>query len=317
MNINAVGFDFSKFVPGFDFLKQITQPRSMMPSPAQWVAPTVDPEEVERRIQELRTVQFWLEQNTTALKATIQALEVQKMTLTTLKDMNVGLNDMAQVFQQGVADTVSSVTQAVKAAVPEAPAQESAAVPASAVTWHEVPVQAAQGAASGDEAAAEAGESPLNAAFAHAGQWWGSMMQTFQSIAQQAQEDVLQRQAEFLKAQEEMAQQVAAAMPEVAAGVAAAEPAASSVKPAKPAARATAARKPAAAKPKASAGAAKTAPGKAAKPATAARTAPRAAAAAGTSTAGSPKAAAKPAAARKPAVKRPAAAKAPAEKPRS
>ena len=44
MNINAVGFDFSKFVPGFDFLKQITQPRSMMPSPAQWVAPTVDPE---------------------------------------------------------------------------------------------------------------------------------------------------------------------------------------------------------------------------------------------------------------------------------
>ena len=88
MNINAVGFDFSKFVPGFDFLKQITQPRSMMPSPAQWVAPTVDPEEVERRIQELRTVQFWLEQNTTALKATIQALEVQKMTLATLKGMN-------------------------------------------------------------------------------------------------------------------------------------------------------------------------------------------------------------------------------------
>ena len=256
MNINAVGFDFSKFVPGFDFLKQITQPRSMMPSPAQWVAPTVDPEEVERRIQELRTVQFWLEQNTTALKATIQALEVQKMTLTTLKDMNVGLNDMAQVFQQGVADTVSSVTQAVKAAVPEAPAQESAAVPASAVTWHEVPVQAAQGAASGDETAAEAGESPLNAAFAQASQWWGSMMQTFQSIAQQAQEDVLQRQAEFLKAQENMAQQVAAAVPEVAAGVAAAEPAASSAKAAKPAARTAATRKPAAAKPTAASAAA-------------------------------------------------------------
>lgn len=307
MNINAVGFDFSKFVPGFDFLKQITQPRSMMPSPAQWVAPTVDPEEVERRIQELRTVQFWLEQNTTALKATIQALEVQKMTLTTLKDMNVGLNDMAQVFQQGVADTVSSVTQAVKAAVPEAPAQESAAVPASAVTWHEVPVQAAQGAASGDETAAEAGESPLNAAFAQASQWWGSMMQTFQSIAQQAQEDVLQRQAEFLKAQEDMAQQVAAAVPEVAAGVAAAEPAASSAKAAKPAARTAATRKPAAAKPTAASAAAQAATGKAAaKPATAART----------KIAASPKAAAKPAAARKPSVKRPAAAKAPA-KPRS
>ena len=239
MNINAVGFDFSKFVPGFDFLKQITQPRSMMPSPAQWVAPTVDPEEVERRIQELRTVQFWLEQNTTALKATIQALEVQKMTLTTLKDMNVSMNDMAQVFQQGMADTVSSVTQAVKAAVPEAPAE---AAPASTVTWHEVPVQPA--AAAEAEPPAQEEESPLNAAFAQAGQWWGSMMQTFQSIAQQAQEDVLQRQAEFLKAQEEVAQQVAVAMPEMAAAAASPVQADAPAATARPAAGKAPARKP-------------------------------------------------------------------------
>ncbi|WP_323032080.1 PhaM family polyhydroxyalkanoate granule multifunctional regulatory protein [Brachymonas denitrificans] len=296
MNINAVGFDFSKFVPGFDFLKQITQPRSMMPSPAQWVAPTVDPEEVERRIQELRTVQFWLEQNTTALKATIQALEVQKMTLTTLKDMNVSMNDMAQVFQQGMADTVSSVTQAVKAAVPEAPAEPA---PASTVTWHEVPVQPAATAA-GAETPAQEEESPLNAAFAQAGQWWGSMMQTFQSIAQQAQEDVLQRQAEFLKAQEEVAQQVAAAMPEMAAAAASPVQADAPAATARPAAGKAPARKPAAdtaaAKAKTSPTAAKTGASKpAARPA--AKPAARAAAA-------KPAASAKPAAPRKPAASR-------------
>lgn len=273
MNISAAGFDFSKFVPGFDFLKQMTQPRSLMPSPAQWVAPTVDPEEVDRRIQELRTVQFWLEQNTTALKATIQALEVQKLTLTTLKSMNVGLNDMAQVFQQGVADTVSSVTQAVKAAVPEAPADE----PASATTWHEVPVQSAASTAAEPEeapAAGQEGESPFNTAFAQAGQWWGSMMQTFQSIAQQAQEDVLQRQSEFLKAQEEMAQQVAAAMPDM-------QPAEAPAPASRPSASSKAAAKPAASKP----AGAKPAAGKAAVKSAAPR-------------AGASRAAAKPAAAR-------------------
>ena len=34
-----------------------------LPSIGQWVAPTLNPEELEKRIEELRTVQFWLEQN--------------------------------------------------------------------------------------------------------------------------------------------------------------------------------------------------------------------------------------------------------------
>ena len=180
MSTNAAGFDFSKFVPGFDFLRQMAQPNRMAGAPAaQWVAPTVDPEEVDRRIQELRTVLFWLEQNTTALKATIQALEVQKMTLTTLQQMNVGMQDMAKSF---------SAPMAQMAATPE---------PAAA------PSPAAAQAPAGEPAA------PLNQALAQAGQWWGSMLQTFGQIAQQAQTDVAQNQAEFLKTQEEAAQQMA------------------------------------------------------------------------------------------------------------
>ncbi len=86
---------FTKLVPGFDFLQSLVKNAgSAMPSIGQWVAPTLNPEELEKRIEELRTVQFWLEQNARMLGATIQALEVQRMTLSTLKTMNVQMNDL-------------------------------------------------------------------------------------------------------------------------------------------------------------------------------------------------------------------------------
>ncbi|MBX9960018.1 MAG: hypothetical protein K2Y15_07780 [Burkholderiaceae bacterium] len=77
---------FGPFVPGFDFLQKLAQGGNA--SFQQWVAPTMDPEALDKRIGELRAVHFWLEQNTAALKATLQALEVQKMTLATLRSMN-------------------------------------------------------------------------------------------------------------------------------------------------------------------------------------------------------------------------------------
>jgi hypothetical protein len=91
------GFNFDNFLPGFDFLKQFAQanPAAGMPSAAQWVTPTLDPVELDKRIQDLKSVQFWLDQNAKALSATIQALEVQRMTLSTLQSMNVGMADVA------------------------------------------------------------------------------------------------------------------------------------------------------------------------------------------------------------------------------
>ena len=90
-------FSFDNFMPGFDFLKKFAQanPAASMPSASQWVTPTLDPEELDKRIQELKSVQFWLDQNAKALSATIQAMEVQRMTLSTLQSMNVGMADVA------------------------------------------------------------------------------------------------------------------------------------------------------------------------------------------------------------------------------
>ena len=91
---------FAKLVPGFDFLQGLVKNAgAALPSIGQWVAPTLNPEELEKRIGELRTVQFWLEQNAKMLAATIQALEVQRMTLSTLKTMNVQMEDLRDSLQ--------------------------------------------------------------------------------------------------------------------------------------------------------------------------------------------------------------------------
>ena len=89
-----------KFVPGFDFMQSLVKNAgAALPGIGQWVAPTLDPAELEKRISELRTVQFWLEQNARMLAATIQALEVQRMTLSTLKTMNVPMADLRETLK--------------------------------------------------------------------------------------------------------------------------------------------------------------------------------------------------------------------------
>ena len=105
-------FSFDNFLPGFDFLKKFAQanPAAAMPSASQWVTPTLDPAELDKRIQELKSVQFWLDQNAKALSATIQAMEVQRMTLSTLQSMNVGMADVAAAMT-GQASAASSAAK--------------------------------------------------------------------------------------------------------------------------------------------------------------------------------------------------------------
>jgi len=138
-------FGFGKFVPGFDFLQNLGQAANPaakgspqgMPNMASWVAPTLSVEELDKRIQELKTVQFWLEQNTNALKATIQALEVQKMTLSTLQGMNVNMTELAKAFTAKMPDLQPKET-------PKPAETHSAASSSSEVQAQADPVQLVQ-----------------------------------------------------------------------------------------------------------------------------------------------------------------------------
>jgi hypothetical protein len=106
----TAGFD--KLAPGFDFLQQLAQNAgAAIPHIGQWIAPTLDPAELDKRIQELRTVQFWLEQNSRMIATTIQALEVQRMTLSTLKTMNVQMSDLHDTLKAAAVPPAASATK--------------------------------------------------------------------------------------------------------------------------------------------------------------------------------------------------------------
>ncbi|MDX5446433.1 MAG: hypothetical protein LPJ87_10320 [Zoogloeaceae bacterium] len=51
------------------------------------MAPTLDVDDLDKRIKDLRTVENWLQMNLNMLQATIQGLEVQRSTLNALKAM--------------------------------------------------------------------------------------------------------------------------------------------------------------------------------------------------------------------------------------
>lgn len=113
---------YARLVPGFAFLHGLAaggQPAPDVPPLTQWVAPVFDVDELERRIRDLKAVHLWLENNARALQATIQALEVQKMTLATLKGMNVSLGEVARALAATPAPASATPDEGPAPAAPE------------------------------------------------------------------------------------------------------------------------------------------------------------------------------------------------------
>lgn len=197
---------FGKFVPGFEFLQNLAGQAAggvaqglgkslpQMPNLGHWVAPTFNVEDLEKRIEELKAVQFWLDQNAKALGATIQALEVQKMSLATLKAMNFNLGDVANALKIKAADTVSGLTAKVPTQFagleipertygnPSAPAPAPEPAPAPAPRKPRKPA-----------AKAVAAESASGVVDPMA--WWGALSQQFQQIASTAMKDMAKQGA--------------------------------------------------------------------------------------------------------------------------
>jgi hypothetical protein len=170
---------FAKFVPGFDFLQNLTKGASQavpqMPNMSSWIAPSLNEEELDKRISELKAVHFWLDQNSKALGATVQALEVQKLTLATLKGMNLSMGEVANAFKFKAADTAQAhSSQAAEKAAEKV--EEKPPVVA------EKPAEPAAPAAPAPAAAAAGLVDPM--------QLWAALTQQFQHIAAGAMKEV-------------------------------------------------------------------------------------------------------------------------------
>ncbi len=160
----ATSPDLSKLVPGFDFLQGLAKNAGGgLPGLTQWLTPSLDPQELDKRIGELRTVQFWLEQNAKLLGSTIQALEVQRLTLSTLQTMNLPLASLGEALK------IRPTAAAAPAAPPAAPAEAAPAATASS--------RAARKPAAAP-AAAPGVVDPM--------QWWGALTQQFTELAAQS-----------------------------------------------------------------------------------------------------------------------------------
>lgn len=124
-----------------------------------WAMPTLDPEELDKRIQELKTVQFWLEQNARMLGMTIQTLEVQRMTLQTLKGMKVPMEALRESLRAQPPFAASAAQASPGAAAPSPtappPRESPAATPGEAL-----------------------GVNPM--------QWWSALTEQFGALASQA-----------------------------------------------------------------------------------------------------------------------------------
>jgi hypothetical protein len=192
-------FGFGKFVPGFDFLQSLAKGASQslpqMPNLSSWVAPTLNVEELEKRIGELKAVHFWLDQNSKALGATIQALEVQRMTLATLKGMNFNMGELADALKLKTPESMFSGTQKTsnsaagradtadaneRDAGSQAGKADAGSQPASGADAAPSPARKKAGKAA-DQPAATGVVDPL--------QWWGALTQQFQQIAASAMKD--------------------------------------------------------------------------------------------------------------------------------
>ncbi|WP_449369769.1 PhaM family polyhydroxyalkanoate granule multifunctional regulatory protein [Thiomonas sp.] len=88
--------EFKDFLPGMEFFQTLLKGAGMPSQFANWVAPTLDEEELEQKITDLKAVLGWLETQARMTQGLIQALEVQRMTLRALKTMNVDLQEFAE-----------------------------------------------------------------------------------------------------------------------------------------------------------------------------------------------------------------------------
>ena len=112
-------FDFGNMMPGFDFLKQMANksPASnpFMPNAGSWITPTLSVEELDKRINELKTVKMWLENNARLIDATVQEPEANALAVQNAMQFWNGLTQQfGQITEQVLHDSKAAAAQMSK-----------------------------------------------------------------------------------------------------------------------------------------------------------------------------------------------------------
>lgn len=136
-----------------DFVKNMWGAGMNMPGMAM---PAMSVEEINKQIQDLKTVESWLQLNMNMLRGTIQALEVQSATFSVLQSMS-----------ESMASMVSPAAGASAEQTQEAPGSQPESAPEQ------------QGATGTMDPAPDQDAIPGAAAFANPTAWWGLLQDQF------------------------------------------------------------------------------------------------------------------------------------------
>ncbi len=173
------------------------------------LAPTTDVDELDRRIADLKAVEQWLTVNLNLLRASVQALEIQRGTLATLKAYGAMLPSPSAMlgapsglpgvnaFAQAMAAAASGAMSAATGGTPVSGAASTPATTAPQAAAHvaQTPVAEMAAAASGEASAPAGGKAPAPVdAEAPApaapplpgldpGAWWELLNRQFNQIA--------------------------------------------------------------------------------------------------------------------------------------
>jgi len=148
-------------------------------------APTLSVEELDKKINDLKAVEAWLNLNTSMLRGSIQALEVQRGTIATLQSM--GATMAAAMTQPGASDKslfdsvpyASAFFQQPATAKPPAPAPAPA--PETKTEAKPAPAPQAASTSSAGDAAAQAA-----AQLANPSVWWNLLQDQFKQAVSSA-----------------------------------------------------------------------------------------------------------------------------------
>jgi hypothetical protein len=160
-------------MPGPTAMAQFAQrlPQSL-PS---MVAPTLDVNELDKRIADLRAVEQWLNLNVGMLRTTIQSLEVQRNTIATLRSFGGTMLSAAAAGAREAANSLPTMSETPKTEWPAAlpPEEPPPAAPRK---------RKAKRKASAEEADSSAAM-PFNPVA-----WWGNLQEQFNKVAAAAAE---------------------------------------------------------------------------------------------------------------------------------
>ena len=148
------------------------------------VTPTVSIDELDKKIKDLQTVESWLTVNMNMLRGTIQALEVQRATISTLKSMGDSFAQQMKSASTSGGFAAEPKEEKSNAAWPmpaATPAAEKAPEPVKEVEPE--PAKPAAKASAGSAAQAEPA-----APFANPAAWWGLLQDQFKQAVSKAME---------------------------------------------------------------------------------------------------------------------------------